>query len=98
MIKLLKNYENNAIFSIENAWLYRSLAWTIVAWVFLDVLSQYLSTLVVTINNPVGYRMAFADWYTESYIAALAISGVIMLVSWVMAEAQKLSDENSHTI
>lgn len=97
MIRLLRNYEQSRIFCLENIKLYRGLAWTIVLWVILDVLSQNLTVLMVTLNNPVGYRMFFA-WYVGSYPTALVISGIIMLVSWVMAEAQKISDENAHTI
>jgi len=95
--KLFKLYEKAIVFSEQNVKCFRHLGYALIYWVFANLIFTLLISIVLTFNNAPGERMMVAQ-FGVSEIGTLIIGAVIILVSWVMNEAEKLEDEQAHTV
>lgn len=95
---IFQNYQNGEIFNASNARHYKKLGWLF----FLDALiAQPLSGLMmvaaVTFSNPPGHRYLSLSFGTLN-LEALFCGMLVIVISWVMLEASKLSEEQKFTI
>ncbi|WP_305840644.1 DUF2975 domain-containing protein [Photobacterium leiognathi] len=97
LVKLFKNYENNNIFTLENAMSYQKLGYCIFYWVGGGFLYQPIITLILTFNNPVGDRMIAISFLGIDFLTVL-FGFIVLIISWVMKEGYQLADEQNYTI
>jgi len=98
LVKLFKNYEQGKIFVLKNALFYRNLGYTICIWFFVRFFYQALISLVVTFQNRPLHKSSIMIGLSNHDILLLIVGGVIILISWVMKEGYKLSEEQSLTV
>ncbi|EAR56813.1 hypothetical protein SKA34_05015 [Photobacterium sp. SKA34] len=97
LIRLFRNYENNNIFTLENATIYQKLGYSIFYWVGGSVFYQAIMTLVLSFNNPPGQRMIAFSFVGVDFITII-MGLIVLIISWVMKEAYILADEQHLTI
>ncbi len=95
--KLFQLYENAIVFSEQNVQCLHRLGYTLIYWVFANLVFTMLISITLTVNNPAGERMLVAQ-FGVSDIGTLIIGAVIILISRVMGEASKLKDEQAYTV
>ncbi len=94
LMNIFQNYKKGKIFNYENALFYRKIGWVC----FFDALiikslSQTLLILAVTFTNPPGHRYISISFGTPN-LTALFYGMIVIVISWVMLEAYKMSAEN----
>lgn len=97
LVKLFRLYSRGDIFSRENVRYIKLVGYTLLIGQALSPISGALTTIVLTINNPVGKRMVsvgLGDWNISKIIIAL----MIIVVSWIMDEGRKLKEEEALVI
>lgn len=97
LTKLFRNYEIGIIFSLENSQIYRKLALGLFAKAVADCLYIMFSGLALTYQNPIGKRLLIFELGTPQ-ISLIFIGFVVLLISWVMEEAFKISEEQALTV
>ena len=97
LIKLFKNYEKGHVFTIDNVQSYKNLAYSLFAWVIAGFFYDALISLVLSFNNPPGHRLIAISFESPEFVA-LITGAILLIISYVMQEAHKLSDENKFTI
>ncbi len=96
--KLFVHYRNSEIFNKRNALIYRKLGVLyLIDALFIKSLSQTLMILAVTMTNPPGSRYLSISFGTPN-LSSLFYVVLVIIVSWVMLEANKLHDEHKFTI
>lgn len=96
--KLFVHYRNGEIFTKRNAILYRKLGLLyLIDALFIKSLSETLIVLAVTLTNPPGHRYLSISFGTPN-LSSLFYGVLIIIVSWIMSEANKLHDEHKFTI
>lgn len=96
--RLFQNYRQNNIFSLENALLYKRLAWLFILDAILArPLSEAIHVLAVTFSNPPGQRYIAVGFGTPN-LGVLLYGIVALVISWVMVEAYKLQEDKNLTI
>lgn len=95
--ELFKLYERAIIFSERNVNCFRRLGYTLISWVFANLIFVVLISIVLTFSNLPGERVMVAQ-FGVSDVGTLIIGAVVLLVSWVMKEASKLENEQAHTV
>lgn len=92
------NYQNGSIFTYQNATFYKYLGWLF----FMDALvakplSQLFLVLGATLCNEPGHRYITLSFGTPN-LEALFCGLLIIMISWIMAEAAKLQEEQEYII
>lgn len=98
LTSLFRNYQNGDVFVEENATLYRKLGYSIFYWVFGGIVYHAIITLVLSFNNPPGERLLELTIPLGFDVLTLGVGVVVVMISWVMQEAYKVSSENGLTI
>ena len=97
LIKLFKLYEAGIIFKTSNVVCYQKLGYTLFLWSLGSVVYSGLISVILSFNNPPGQRVLQLS--VGSFDLVAIICGIIVLmISWVMKEGQKIAEENSHTV
>lgn len=97
LIKLFKLYEQGRIFTQRNVDYIRYIALCLIADPIQKPFNELATTFALTLSNPPGHRMISITLNTID-INNILIGVVILLASWVMAEACKLHDEQTLTV
>lgn len=97
LAKLFKLYEAGNFFTLQNAQCYKNLAWVYVFKSGGNIIYNSLLSFVLTMHNPPGKRILTFGLGSDD-LAHLLISGIILVISWVMIEAVRLQEENTYTI
>lgn len=96
--KLFAAYEEKKIFTSENTKIYKKIGWlAFLNGIFFIPITQTLMVLVATFSNPPGHRyitVGFGTPNLESILCGL----LLIIISLVMQEAQKIQDENKLTV
>ena len=95
--ELFELYENAIVFSSRNVKCFRRLGYTLILWVFSNMVFVTLISVVLTYNNPIGERLIVAQFGTSD-LATIIMGAIVVLVSWVMLEASKLETEQAYTV
>ncbi len=96
--KLFVHYRDGEIFNVRNALIYRKLGVLyLIDALFIKSFSQTLMILAVTMTNPPGSRYLSISFGTPN-LSSLFYGVLVIIVSWVMLEANKLHDEHKFTI
>ncbi len=95
--ELFKLYEKEIVFSEQNISCFRRLGYTLISWVFANLIFVVLISAVLTFSNLPGERAIVAQIGVSDF-GTLIIGAVVLIVSWVMKEASKLENEQAHTV
>jgi hypothetical protein len=97
LIKLFKLYEGGEFFSINNVRYIRNAGYALLLGQLINPLYEGLIGIVLTWYNPVGHRF-FAITFDQTNIGMVLTALLIILISWIMAEACKLREDQQLTI
>jgi hypothetical protein len=98
LIKLFRSYERGEIFILKSVNLIKYTGWTLlIGELVINPLAEALLSAVLTMHNPPHYR------YAQINISAINLGLILMavltiLISWIMAEACQLREEQALTI
>ena len=95
--KLFTLYEQGVVFSATNINCIRKLGYSLIAWVIANLIYLPLISVVLTRNNLPGER-SISIGIGATDLATLMIGAIVLIISWVMSEASKLEDEQTHTV
>lgn len=87
-------YAQGSVFGAEPTRRLRRLGWSLVLAALLGPVVDALVVLALTLNNPPGQRSLSLGVGTNDYIALLA-GGLLIAVSWAMAEATRIEQDNA---
>ena len=95
--RLFDAYRLGAIFAAGNALHLRTFAVSVVVSAIVKILVTPLISVILSWHNPPGTR-AVAISFGSNDISALFVGLLFLIVAWIMAEAQKLADDNAQII
>jgi len=98
LIKIFRHYEEGDIFSTDNANRYKKLAYALFAQVIGGLFYKTLMSLVMTFQNTGAGQKIIAINVDGMDFVVLITGGIILLIAWVMTEAQKVSEDQSFTV
>lgn len=97
LVKLFRLYENNEYFTVNNAKYISYAGYTLLLLQLINPITEFLLGFVLTASNPPGLRLAAAT-LSSSNIGVILTSLIIILISWITAEACRLHNEQQLTI
>lgn len=98
LICLFKRYEKGDIFSLSHVNYIRNIGYALLAdQLIIQPLYQFVMGIVLTIHNPPPYRFASIS-FDQTNIGIILTALLIILISWIMAEAYQLREEQQLTI
>lgn len=95
LVKLFRLYEQNKIFTVANVRCYRKLGYVAFIFVPAKVASNTCIGVVLTLTQE-QQRLQIS--FSSNELSILIISGLILLISWVMEEGRKLQTEQDLVI
>lgn len=97
LIQLFKCYEKAEIFAIKNINYIRNIGYGLLITQFINPIYEFLMGISLTRLNPPGHRFASVT-FDQTNISIIAIATIVILISWIMAEACQLKEEQSLTV
>ncbi|CCG96357.1 DUF2975 domain-containing protein [Marinobacter nauticus] len=97
LIHLFRHYENQEIFTLATATHYQKLGYVFFYWAAGAFLYSGLISVILSFNNPPGERVLSLT-FTGIDLLSILCGFVVLIISWVMKEAQKIADEHMHTV
>ena len=97
LTKLFKSYEASEVFTVETVKYYRKLGLSFFYWAFGGLVYGGLISVVLSFNNPPGQRILSIS-FTGLDVVTLFCGMIVLVISYVMNEAQKIADEQRNTI
>lgn len=97
LIKLFKRYEQGEIFSFENVKTIKNIGYSLLISQLLNPIYEGLMSLLLTWHNPPGHRIAVISFGTVNLMTIITAL-LVILISWIMAEAFKLQEEQIYTV
>jgi hypothetical protein len=97
LIKLFKLYETGEIFTLINVRYLRNIGYALLIGQIINPIYQALMGVVLTWNNPPGYRIV-AIQLDQTNIGIFFTALLVILISWIMAEGCKLREEQQLTV
>ena len=94
---LFKHYQQGQIFTAYALTRLRKFAWSLMLCALLRPLTGAALSVLLSINNPPGQRVLALNISSDD-IALLFISGVFIVVAWIMAEGIRLADDNAQIV
>jgi Protein of unknown function (DUF2975) len=87
-------YGRGVVFGPEASGCLRRLAWALMAAALVRPVTNTLVVLLLTWNNPPGQRQLVIGLSWEDYLSVL-FGCLLLAMSWAMAEARRLEQENA---
>ena len=97
LVRLLSLYAKGIIFEPVNVSLIKKIAYLLLVKAVIGPIYEGALTAVWTMSKPVGQRMFYLSTQTVN-LTGIIIVLMILVVAWVMAEGQKLQQEQQLTI
>ena len=97
LIRLFKNYEQGEIFTLENSKTFKQLGYCLLSWIIGNVAYGAILSVILSSNGNQENRQLTLT-LTAPDLLPLILAVIIIVISQVMAEGQKIADENSKTI
>ena len=91
---LFAAYGRGVVFGPEASDRLRRLAWALMATALVRPLTKTVVVLLLTLNNPPGQRQLVISLAWEDYLSLL-FGGLLFAMSWAMAEARRIEQENA---
>ncbi len=97
--QILKNYQQGIIFTDKNVRYYQYIGWLfLINAILIKPLSDILRVLLVTMNNPTGHSIFSIGCFGMANIEDFLWGSFVMVIAWVMLEANKIREEQDLTI
>ena len=87
-------YGRGIVFGPEASKRLRRLAWALMATALVRPLTKTVVVVLLTLNNPPGQRQLIISLSWEDYLSLL-FGGLLFAMSWAMAEARRIEQENA---
>ena len=98
LIKLFRSYEKGEIFMIESVQWIKRIGWTLlIGQILVNPIFEALISYVLTMHNPPHHRYAFISFHAVN-VGLMLMAILTILISWIMADACKLREEQTLTI
>jgi len=97
LIALFRRYEQADILSVSTVSYYQKLGYVFFYWAMALFFYRGLISVALSFNNPPGERILVLSFGGIDLMIILC-GFVVLIISWVMKEAQKIADEHMHTI
>lgn len=97
LAKLCHYYEAEQIFTLETTLIYQKLGKCLFYWVAGSVVYNSVMSIILSYHNPPGERV-FTLGFSGSDVFAIFVGVLVLMISWVMHEGQKVVNENNLTI
>jgi hypothetical protein len=97
LIKLFSLYSEGEIFSIANVKHIRNIGYAMLMTQIANPICQALMGFALTWHNPPGHRFASIS-FDQTNVGILFTGLIVILISWIMAEACRLREEQQLTI
>ncbi|OGT31770.1 MAG: hypothetical protein A3E87_02190 [Gammaproteobacteria bacterium RIFCSPHIGHO2_12_FULL_35_23] len=98
LIKLFRLYEQGTVFSLVNVQYLRNIGYALlIGQIVLLPLYEALISVVLSWHNPHGYREMIISVQGRN-LGMLLTGLLVILISWIMAEACKLQEDHQLTI
>lgn len=97
LIKLFSLFEAGEVFTLKNVHYIRNIGYALLVGQLLNPIYEILISATLTWHNSVGHRIAEVSMGTDN-IKLMITAALVILVSWIMAEACRLRDEQRLTI
>lgn len=91
---LFAAYGRGVVFGPEASGRLRKLAWALMATALVRPLTKTVVVLMLTWHNPPGQRQLVIGLSWEDYLSLL-FGGLLFAMSWAMAEARRIEQENA---
>lgn len=95
--RLFGAYRSGAIFAAGNAVELRTFALSVVGSVLANIVTAPALSVIVSWHNPPGTR-ELAITLRSDDLAALFVGCLFLVVAWIMAEAQRLAEDNAQIV
>lgn len=95
--KLFGYYAKGNYFTEQNIVIFKRLGYSIFAWMIMNLIHDCLLSVVLTYLNPPGSRLISVSLSSTDIFYGL-IAVMVIVISHVMHEGLKLSNEQAHTI
>lgn len=96
-IRILNYLKKNLLFTSNVFFLFKRLTYIALFWVIYHPISYTLLGLVVTLNNPKGYRyLSFVFTYSDAL--NILLFGLFLIITSLMHEGLKLKEEQDLTV
>lgn len=97
LINLFQYYERQEIFTLSTTSHYQKLGYVFFYWAAGAFVYSGLISVILSFNNPPGERVLSLT-FTGIDLLSILCGFVVLIISWVMTEAQKIADEHMHTV
>ena len=97
LVRLFRSFEKSEIFSKRNVGHIKWIGYTILIGQLLQPLYQALMSAALTWHNLPGTRVIEIS-FTGTNVGLVLTALLIILISWIMAEGQKLQEEQEYTV
>lgn len=97
LIRLFRLYEQGQIFSNDNVRCFSKLSQILIAWCLAGILVDPLQSIALTLHHPAGQRILSLGLNSVE-LTSLLVAGILAVISWVMEEGRKISEEQELTI
>ena len=97
LIKLFNLYEKGEIFTINHVRYIRNIGFALLVGQLIQPFYQFAMGFVLTLNNPPHYRYASIT-LDQTNVGILLTALLVILISWIIAEACSLREEQQLTI
>lgn len=97
LVKLFKSYENANIFTLETADYFKKIGFSFFYWVIGGVLYGGLISAVLSFNNLPGTRIFSLSFASIDFLTILC-GFIVLVIAWVMKQAQLIADEQQYTV
>lgn len=97
LIALFKNYEQGEIFTLENSKTFKQLGYCLLFWIIGNVVYGAILSVILSSNGNQENRELTLTLTGPDFLP-LILAAVIIVISQIMTEGQKIADENSQTI
>lgn len=97
LICLFKLYEQGEIFTFQSVQYLKKIGYTILVSQIAGLFNDAALSLALTFNNPVGQR-ATSFGINQNNLFAVITAIMIIFISWIMAEACKLQEDQQYTV
>jgi len=95
--KLFGLYASGMVFEPENVRCFRNMGWTLIVIAPVNILFSSTLSVLLSFDRAVGERMLEIT-VSNGHIGISIIGAVIVIISWVMAEAVDLSRDNASIV
>ena len=95
--KLFGLYATGQVFTSETVRCFRNMGWALIIMMPVNILFHSALSVLLSFDHPAGERM-LAVSLSSNHLGMAIVGTVIVIISWVMAEATRIAQENAEII